>query len=234
MWVVLMVPVSVFAAVAAMAVPQRLAAESSIEEAAADLAMLALAWRDGRQASTGAISAFPLDCALNATDTAQLASLAEHDLAARDELFAELTGFVEMCEQLHDSVVRDLGHLGVDMNSLRGYYSDSLREATEGPDLPCTATPTLEVSDAVHVALVADWGSSSWASSQVWPDGKRIGSEAISRMSRNTPPQDDDTRPPCQTSLDLVDVHGNPTWLTDDGAAREFTQSVPMRTPFSG
>ena len=63
LWVVLMTPVSAFAAVVAMAGPQRLAAESSMQDAADDLAMFAVAWRDGHDMSTGELPAFPPECA---------------------------------------------------------------------------------------------------------------------------------------------------------------------------
>ena len=63
LWVVLMVPVSAFAAVAAMAGPQRLAAESSVQEAADDLAAFAVAWRDGQRLPRGQLNSFPSHCA---------------------------------------------------------------------------------------------------------------------------------------------------------------------------
>ena len=77
LWVVLMVPVSAFAAVVAMAGPQRLAAESSVQEAADDLATYAVAWRDGHQDPDGPLLAFPTDCEAETdqqqTDIADLA-----------------------------------------------------------------------------------------------------------------------------------------------------------------
>ena len=62
LWVLLMVPVSAFAAVVAMAGPQRLAAESSVQEAAEDLAVFAVASRDGQQNFVGPLHAFPTEC----------------------------------------------------------------------------------------------------------------------------------------------------------------------------
>ena len=77
LWVVLMTPVSAFAAVVAMAGPQRLAAESSMQDAADDLAMFAVAWRDGHNMPTGELPAFPPECAARSdqqnTDLAALA-----------------------------------------------------------------------------------------------------------------------------------------------------------------
>ena len=62
LWVVLMTPIAAFAAVVAMAGPQRLAAESSIDETAADLAAFSVALRDGRDAKTGELEGFLPDC----------------------------------------------------------------------------------------------------------------------------------------------------------------------------
>ena len=173
LWVVLMVPVSAFAAVVAMAGPQRLAAESSMQDAADDLADFAVAWRDGHSTPTGELRAFPPDCAARTeqqdTDLAMLegnivalvptdsdfaTQLAEQDgllndqlalfgmapplLPAADEVELQarfdalvlwLNGWEEACKALSDALVRDLGYLGVDMGSLRGFYSDSLTES---------------------------------------------------------------------------------------------------------
>jgi hypothetical protein len=68
LWVVLMVPVSAFAAVVAMAGPQRMAAESSVQEAADDLAMFTVAWRDGARYPDGPLRAFPPECAARTPD----------------------------------------------------------------------------------------------------------------------------------------------------------------------
>ena len=58
-----MVPVSAFAAVVAMAGPQRLAAESTMQDATDDLADFAVAWREGHDTPTGQLRAFPPECA---------------------------------------------------------------------------------------------------------------------------------------------------------------------------
>ena len=180
LWVVLMVPVSAFAAVVALAGPQRLAAESSVQDAADDLAMFAVAWRDGHDMSTGELPAFPPDCAarsgqqdadlamlegniaaLDPTHADYLADLMEQqdrlnaqreafrmkplvfpahdpaDLAASkvelkdrfDDLVDRLDEWEEACTVLSEALLRDLGYLGVDMGSLRGFYSDSLTES---------------------------------------------------------------------------------------------------------
>ena len=158
LWVVLMVPVSAFAAVVAMAGPQRLAAESSMDDAADDLAALAVVWRDGHSDPSGAVPAFPPECSIDhpqwieklrlldeelqaakqashaeiAQDDAQSEENkrvaeeakkdAERDLAAEN---ARQEGWKETCERVFEWIARDLGYLGVDVNSLSGFYSDS-------------------------------------------------------------------------------------------------------------
>ncbi|MYG98029.1 MAG: hypothetical protein F4011_03880 [Acidimicrobiaceae bacterium] len=147
LWVVLMVPVSAFAAVVALAGPQRLAAESSMQEAADDLATFTVAWRDGHHIHDDPLPAFFERCdeiseihqldlnslethrdnllagppPLPATDPAVLA--AEQAIEDRAE---EIAKWSVTCERMFEALVSDLGQLGVDMSSLRGFYSDSL------------------------------------------------------------------------------------------------------------
>ena len=75
LWVVLMVPVSAFAAVVAMAGPQRLAAESTMQEATDDLAAFAAAWRDGHDMDRGELPAFPPECVRSDEQQADLTAL---------------------------------------------------------------------------------------------------------------------------------------------------------------
>ena len=188
-----MVPVSAFAAVVAMAGPQRLAAESSVQDAADDLADFAVAWREGHDTPTGQLRAFPPECAARTDqentdltaldgDIATLAGLDPDDpddaaaFAVRigplndrlneqrelfgmqppllpaddavelgtqfDALVMQLEDWEKACEMLSDALVRDLGYLGVDMGSLRGFYSDSLTESA--------MTMTGSCSDSLH------------------------------------------------------------------------------------
>ena len=62
MWVLLMVPVAALAATMAMAGPQRLAAEASMEDMAQDLAALAVAQRVAEQHPYGPLPVFPPTC----------------------------------------------------------------------------------------------------------------------------------------------------------------------------
>lgn len=100
LWVVLMVPVAAFAAVAAMAGPQRLAARAGMQDAADDLATFAVAWRDGKEDPDGALLTFPMNCDPDPGEGpgghAQSDALADAVREARAELDqAELDGLPE-------------------------------------------------------------------------------------------------------------------------------------------
>lgn len=257
LWVVLMVPVSAFAAVVAMAGPQRLAAESSMREAADDVATMAVAWRYTHQQKTGPIPAFPPECTHDdSKQQEQLADLEAERLrleeernkaapenrqgltaelleaeAERDAYSKKLEDWRDACVALFESVVRDLGNLGVSVASLRGFYSDSLDEQSE---VPCRISERVVVQDAVHVALAADWQDAGWAAAQVWPDGRRLGAESIGRRSRavDTP---DPVAESCGSLLDVLDDQGRPVVLTDPVAgSRVLSDKSAKRTALSG
>ena len=303
LWVVLMVPVSAFAAVVAMAGPQRLAAESSMQDAADDLADFAVAWRDGHNTPTGELRAFPPECAartdqenehlallegniaaLDPTDPDFATQLAEQDGLLNDQLTLfgmepplvppadkdELKGRFDAlvvwlddweaaCRALSNALVRDLGYLGVDMGSLRGFYSDSLTESpltrscsdpqypTEAactgasatwildPNslylVPCRTSEQTVVRDAVHVTLAANWQDAGWAAAQVWPDGLPMAVESIGRLSRRDSLT---TALECGQQLVVLDNQGRPVWAgSGDSTSRKLAQSVG-RTPLSG
>ena len=276
LWVVLMVPVSAFAAVVAMAGPQRMAAESSMDEAADDLAAMAVAWRDGQNTDEGALPAFPPECSNQGQQTRfdspievlageieqiqtdiddlppgdpQIAVLEQQkqdknaeqsDLERQRD--AVLEEWRQACEVLFEWIVRDLGGLGVDINSLEGFYGDSLTAAPSlslplaDPNqmaLPCKISERVEVRDAVHVALAADWEHAGWAAAQVWPDGTRVAAESIGRMRRNVVLSTIDEE--CLKNLDVLNTYGRPVVLDDpDAPSRKISQSVPGRTVING
>ena len=275
LWVVLMVPVSAFAAVVAMAGPQRLAAESSVQDAADDLADFAVAWRDGNKTPTGEVRAFPPECAARSdqqiTDLDTLSgSVAALDTTAADfaaqvteldrllntqfGLFAmqlplfpaddqadlqeqfdalesRLTELEEACDFLFEALIRDLGYLGVNIGSLRGFYGDSLKESRPAA-VPCRISKQTVVWDAVHVALAADWQDAGWAAAQVWPDGLPMAAESVGRVSQREESFSDRD---CENKLVLLDEQGRPVWAGTDQRleSRELVQSVG-RTPLSG
>ena len=172
--------VAAFAAVVAMAGPQRLAAESSVNETTIDLAAFAVALRDGRNISTGELQeVFLPDCtplsAIAPTGVLQ----ADWDVFRADlgAVCALLLG--EASSGTDPAYLRrDLGNLGINTSAWEGFYSDS---ATTG----CRVSDNLESRNAVYVALAADWEDAGWAAAQAWPDGVRMGSEAVSRLSRS-------------------------------------------------
>ena len=226
LFVILMVPVSVFAAVVATAVPQRLAAESSLEEAAADLAVLAAAWRDAQGRDHGRLDAYFPDC-----DFAPLQLGIGHDPAFASDL-------QRACVTLTHAVLADLGGRGFDPATIGGFYSSSLSTAAGGPAgwrLPCTATGGTLVADAAHVGLLARWTGPGWAAAQAIPDGVPMGAEAIGRIARGGEGRNIGVlHPPCGASLRLVPERLAPRSGADRSSGRELADTVPTRTAFSG
>ena len=257
LWVVLMVPVSAFAAVVAMAGPQRLAAESSVDDAADDLAALAVVWRDGHGDPSGAVPAFPPECSIDhpqwieelrsreeelrllegeqestqeshaeiaqdgAQSEANKQAAEEAKKAAEEALVAEIDwqeGWKDTCETVFEWIARDLGYLGVDVNSLSGFYSDSY---AAGDGVPCKISKRVEVLDSVHVGIVADWVYAGWAAAQVWPDGTRMGAESIGRLRRNV--SDSNETETCS----FPDLH-------DDAQGRRDSRDRAQKVPKSG
>ena len=293
LWVVLMTPVSAFAAVVAMAGPQRLAAESTMQDAADDLAMFAVAWRDGHNTPTGQLRAFPPECAArtdqeNTDLTALVGDIATLDgldpddpddaaafamligplndrLNEQRELFGmqlpllpaadavelrtqfdalvmQLADWERACEMLSDALVRDLGYLGVDVGSLRGFYSDSLTEsamtrscsdpqhttqtacatagavwtpAAPGFDLPCRTTDAISGQEVVvvHDAVhVALTGR--------WQDAGWAAAQvwpdgmpmAAESMGRMSRRDGAGTAPECEEQLVVFNEQGQPVW----------------------
>ena len=188
LWVVLMVPVAAFAAVVAMAGPQRMAAESSMEEAAGDLATLAVILRDGRtdpnnplvSQQEGAIEGFLPDCPQIAIPVSQVDPKYADYEAQRDGLEAVcnlLLGDDATPGSVEGYLRRDLGYLGINTNSWEGFYSDSIVPGG------CKISDTRQTKDAVYVALAGDWEDGGWAAAQAWPDGVRLGDELVARLN---------------------------------------------------
>lgn len=228
LWVVLMVPVAAFAAVVAMAGPQRMAAESSLQEAAHDLGTMAVVLRDGTNVPEGEIEGFLPICA-DDVDNPDLKAVCE--LLLGDETGGG--GY------LH----RDLGHLGIDTIFWDGFYSASLvpRDISPTPapgdpnryygdslqsrNVSCLVSENLETRNAVYVALAADWESGGWAAAQAWPNGVRLGTEVVARLNQKklpwTPAPGDPPSPgvprPCDpTKLSPRLVSGHPRTVFSD------------------
>jgi hypothetical protein len=222
LWVVLMVPALAVAGLAALAIPQRMAAEATVAETAEDLATLAVAWREGSGRERRLLEGFPPDC--------------ERTI---DEIGAA------RCRELWEPIATDLGGVGVDTESVAGFYSDSyVTSSNTDSRPPCRISAGSVALDAVHVGLVADWYG-GWAASQIWPDGVRLGAEAVGRLnlpaalrtSVDTPgiPPDAEAAPDpdCIAGLDVLNDYGEPGWLRDPGfAGRAMSESVSFRTPF--
>lgn len=215
LWVIILVPVLIYGALAAMAVPERMAAEATVDDVALDLATLAVAWRVIEEVPQGEIDSFIPDCVSDVDEIREFE-----------------------CRSLWRPVVMDLGLRGVDVTSLRGFYSDLYSTASDGETRPpCVRTNAAVVLDAVHVAIVADWYG-SWAATQVWPDGQRQGAEAVSRLQTSfvdaTPGGSlAETLDSCGGRFELREIDGSPVWWEDPEApGRRMAQSIPLRTTF--
>lgn len=223
--VILMVPVSVFAAVAAMAVPQRLAAESSLEETAADVAAIAAAWRDAQGRDEAPLDAFFGNCASAALSDSPPSTFATGDFADR------LRG---LCDALSGAVLRDLGGHGFDPAIVRGFYSGSYATAVGAPQgwsLPCGTGNRTVVTDAVHLGVVARWDGPGWAAAQAFPDGVPMGAEAVGRVVRAD--GGSATVPQCGALLSLTPERLAPA-AHSNRSARRLAESVPARAAFAG
>lgn len=223
--VILMVPVSAFAAVVAMAVPQRLAAESSLEDTTADVAAVAAAWRDAQGRDDAPLDAFLGDCA-----TVALSDSPHSTGAARG--FADRLQAV--CDALSGAVLRDLGAHGFDPATIRGFYSGSYATAASMPQgwsLPCGTGNFTAVTNSVHVGVVARWDGPGWAAAQAFPDGVPMGAEAVGRVVRAD--GGSATLPPCGALLSLVPERLAPAVHSNRGA-RQLAESVPTRVSFAG
>ena len=219
--VMLMVPVCVLAAVAAAAVPRRLAAEAAVDSAADNLATLAVAWRDAQARDHANVGWFFPDCAPAAAHT-------PHDGFAA--LGSELA---PACEALTESLLAGLSARGFDGTTITGFYSSAYtaRAISDGDhraSLPCHRGGRTVVADAVHLALAADWATTDWAASQVWPRGLRIAAETVGTIQI---PAGDGTiaEPACASLLDLEPLD---TRSPRDPTARQFAESLPTRTAF--
>ncbi len=203
LFVVLLVPVLTLAAVAASAVPQRLAAESSLRRSAHDIATLA----SNRDASRHPVPGLTLDVSCGTEASSVGGPGAE-------------TGSV-MC-----GAVRVLGSAGVDVESVRGYYTNVLHvgvtddRGAAGPSQAvwslCAVDAGSVNAEAVYVAVVADWSEAGWAAAQLWPEGRRIGAEGLA-VRNPTPPGPSSGLGGCEPARDAVNggtaeaaVPGNP------------------------
>ena len=175
-----------------------------------------------------------------------------------DALKAKLADWEYSCKQLSDALVRDLGYLGVNFDSVRGLYSDSLAASSligwvcsdpqhiieadclavsgntwdpkdDTYHLPCRTAEETVVRDAVHVALAADWQDAGWAAAQVWPDGMPMAAESTGRLSQRVTGSTD---PGCLLQLTTVDDQGQPAWsgTNTQPHSRELVQSVGRTT----
>jgi len=215
--VVLMVPVLLGLGFAALAVPQRMAAENTMASASSDLATMAVVWRDTTGILQGPLDGFPPDCF---SDDAEAAAA---------------------CHAFWGVLARDLNSQGIDIFSVRGFYSDSYYTS---PDAalrpPCRIYGSTLLLDANHVAVAADWYG-NWAARQLWPDGIRMASESVGHLNvlfvetSGAPATPEEKGNECGDRFDMVDDDGVAHWLSEQRPeARRLSESLAFRNTFEG
>lgn len=168
--VVLLVPVSMLAVIAAAAVPQRLAAQTALHDAAYDIAAVA----SSRGVARDPVAGLTLDPVCGA---------GQGTLSV-----PEVETLTAVC-----AVVRSLGTAGFETETLRGFYTNTLQADVHTPGAATTAVSDSAVhlwhlceagaatvnAEVVYASVAGDWTQAGWAAAQVWPDGQRLAAEAL-------------------------------------------------------
>lgn len=191
--VILMTPAFALAAVAAAAVPQRLAAQAALDDSAAQLAAMAAHWRDAQNRPHGPVDWYYPDCTTHPANTPTPDPAAEPDPTSAgtpnepaDTPAAE-PGLAALCETATRSLLAGLGAVGIDADRLAGYQTSSLATAAPAHDpapVPCRTGAHTVTADAVHVGASAPWAATSWAPGQIWPDGISLQAHATATITR--------------------------------------------------
>ena len=164
MWVLLMVPVAALAATMAMAGPQRLAAEASMEDMAQDLAALVVAQRVAEQHPKGPLPVFPPTCSgalaihtesldnqvsvlteeidsgnLNATQLVKKTNT--RDLLMMEQEISQehrdrFNDWEDLCQMMSEFLADDLTRSGFEASSLRVSYTDALSSSQSSSQPP--------------------------------------------------------------------------------------------------
>ena len=181
-----------------------------------------------------------------------------------DALVSRLDGWEAACRALSEALVRDLGYLGVDVGSLRGFYSDSLTESpmtgicsvrqhttqaactgasetwTPAPNsaVPCQISEQTPDRDAV---VVRDAVHVALAAN--WQDAGWAAAQvwrdglpmAAESMGRLSQRDPASTAPVCVEQLVLLDNQGRPVWSISGPIPESRKLAQSVgRTPLSG
>lgn len=197
--VILMIPAFALAAVAAAAVPQRLAAQAALDDSAAQLAAMAVHWRDAQNRPHGPVDWYYPDCTTHPANAPTPPTEPEPADAAEPALTSAGTpsepadtpaaepALAALCETATRSLLAGLGTVGIDADRLAGYHTSSLAAATaaDGPaPLPCRIGTRTITADAVHLGVSAPWAATSWAPGQIWPGGISLQAHATATITR--------------------------------------------------
>ncbi len=193
--VILMIPAFALAAVAAAAVPQRLAAQAALDDSAAHLAAMAAHWRDAQNRPHGPVDWYYPDCTTHPanTPTPPADPAAEPDPTSAgtpsqpaDTPAAE-PALAALCETATRSLLAGFGTVGIDADRLAGYHTGSLATAAAADDpapVPCRISAHTVAADAVHLGVSAPWAATSWAPGQIWPNGISLQAHATATITR--------------------------------------------------
>ena len=244
--VILLTPMLALAAITAAAVPRRLAAQAAVDDTATQLASMAADWRGAQARPHDPVDWFFPDCTTRrpSSHTASeepdagpenangVSKEPDDPQEAPDnppstgpDANAEPEPLREACIAATQSLLASLGARGVDADRLAGYYTSAystIAASSANPDhlpsVPCRISAEIVAVDAVHLGIVADWGTGGWASAQTWPNGITLHSQAAAHRTRPAQASDPHTLPDCVPL-------GSP-------ATAAFAERTPTRTAF--
>lgn len=206
--VILIVPALALAAVAAAAIPRRLAAQAALDSTAAQLAAMTVHWRHAQDRPHGPLDwHHPLCIARthtapdvpdgsNGPDSPTDPDGTQDPDTEPDP--AEQPALQRLCEAAAASLDASLSAAGVDAARLAGYHTSSL--STIGPDtdnpahqpsVPCRIDDRTVAADAVLAAATAPLAD-DWATGQIWPDGITLQAHATAHIARPDADTDDE------------------------------------------
>ncbi|MXV86683.1 MAG: hypothetical protein F4117_10250 [Acidimicrobiales bacterium] len=213
--VILLTPMLAFAAIAAAAVPQRLAAQAAVDDTAGELASMAAVWRTVQAQPHDPADWFFPDCTQRHStppeDPESLADPSRDPQQTPDDPSAAGPDALEGHRTLRDacitttrSLLAGLGARGVDADRLAGYYTSGFStiappagDVDHPSSVPCRISVGIVASDAVHLGITADWGAGRWAPAQIWPDGIVLHSHTAAYATQPSDTEDPDQLPGC-------------------------------------
>lgn len=236
--VILMTPTLALAAIVAAAVPQRLAAQAAMEDAAAELAVMAAVWRHAQGRPHDPVGWYFPDCtAPSSPPPTETDSLGLEDIT--DDLKPETehrsatdhdAALRHVCEAATHSLLAGLGTRGIDAHRLSGTYTSAYSTiAAAAPDdahharVPCHVADSTIVAEAVQLGVAAPWGTQRWDTAQVWPRGVTITGQSLGIVAQPVAGKEATAALPACTAFRST---------PDQPGALTAADSTPTRTAF--